>query len=61
MLKFTPSHSCMFSTVGGCQNGQVVMWDLSAHSERLKNQRSNKQEKKKNSLNTLPGELRGNR
>ncbi|KAF6028504.1 WDR63 [Bugula neritina] len=41
--------------VGGCLSGQVVMWDLSAHAERLKNQRSNKQEKKKNTLNTLPG------
>ncbi|XP_067929011.1 dynein axonemal intermediate chain 3-like [Watersipora subatra] len=40
---------------GGCLNGQIVMWDLSAHSERLMNQRSNKQEKKKNTLNTLPG------
>ena len=33
------------------------MWDLSAHNERLMNQRSNKQEKKKNTLNTLPGTL----
>jgi hypothetical protein len=36
---------------GGCMNGQVVMWDIAAHVDRLKQPRSNA--KKKNAMNTL--------
>ena len=40
---------------GGCINGQVVLWDISQHAERLKAPRGHS--KKKNNLNTLVSTL----
>lgn len=51
-FKFNPSDPNVIT--GGCINGQVVMWDISKHSDRL---RSNQQGKrtKKNTMSSLPG------
>ena len=49
-FKFNPSDPNVIT--GGCINGQVVMWDISKHSDRL---RSNQQGKrtKKNTMSSL--------
>ena len=45
-------HSFMFSPsdpniiAGGCQNGQLVLWDISAHADRLKQPRGGNRNKK---------------
>lgn len=38
--------------VGGCLNGQIVMWDIAAHADRLKQQRGSNRNKKRT---VLPG------
>ncbi|XP_074640912.1 dynein axonemal intermediate chain 3-like [Tubulanus polymorphus] len=50
-FKFCPTDPNII--VGGCMNGQVVLWDISAHVERLKVPRSTN--KKKNPMDTLKG------
>lgn len=51
-------HSFMFSPsdpniiAGGCQNGQLVLWDISAHADRLKQPRGGNRNKK---ATVLPG------
>ncbi|XP_071953082.1 dynein axonemal intermediate chain 3-like [Antedon mediterranea] len=51
-FKFNPSDPNVIT--GGCINGQVVMWDISKHVERLKNSQRGKQPKK-NTMTSLPG------
>ena len=46
-FKFSPTDPNII--VGGCLNGQVVLWDVSRHAERLKAPRGGKQ----NATNTL--------
>ncbi|GFS17212.1 WD repeat-containing protein 63 [Elysia marginata] len=36
--------------VGGCLNGQIVMWDIAAHADRLKQQRGSNRNKKRTVL-----------
>ncbi|XP_048581354.1 dynein axonemal intermediate chain 3 [Nematostella vectensis] len=52
-FKFNPSDPNIIA--GGCINGQVVMWDISNYSERLKTHRQSHGQTKKNSMNSLPG------
>ena len=46
-FKFSPTDSNIIA--GGCVNGQVVLWDISQYTERLKAPRGGK----KKELNTL--------
>lgn len=46
-FKFMPTNPDI--VCGGCVNGQVVIWDISQHTERLKNPRGGK----KKNLNIL--------
>ena len=48
-FKFCPTDPNII--VAGCINGQVVLWDISAYSDRLKTQRGGK--KGKHNMNTL--------
>ncbi|XP_013408046.1 WD repeat-containing protein 63 [Lingula anatina] len=48
-FKFCPTDPNIVA--GGCLNGQLVLWDISAHAERLRTPRSNR----KKTSNTLPG------
>lgn len=50
-FKFCPTDPNII--VGGCINGQVVLWDIASYTDRLKTQRGSN--KKKNNLATLPG------
>ena len=47
-FKFCPTDPNIIA--GGCVNGQVVLWDISAHVERLKTQRGTNKRKNMNSL-----------
>ncbi|CAC5422765.1 WD repeat-containing protein 63 [Mytilus coruscus] len=49
-FQFNPSDPNIIA--GGCYNGQVVLWDISAHADRLKQQRGGNRNKK---TNVLPG------
>lgn len=49
-FQFNPSDPNIIA--GGCYNGQVVLWDISAHADRLKQPRGGNRNKKSN---TLPG------
>ncbi|XP_033096889.1 WD repeat-containing protein 63-like [Anneissia japonica] len=51
-FKFNPTDSNVIA--GGCINGQVVLWDISKHVDRLKNSQRGKQPKK-NTMTSLPG------
>ncbi|XP_022087919.1 WD repeat-containing protein 63-like isoform X2 [Acanthaster planci] len=51
-FKFCPSDPNIIA--GGCINGQVVMWDISKHADRLRSNQRGKQTKK-NSMMKLPG------
>ncbi|XP_072024061.1 dynein axonemal intermediate chain 3-like isoform X2 [Amphiura filiformis] len=51
-FKFNPSDPNIIT--GGCINGQVVMWDISKYSDRLRNNQRGKQAKK-NTMSSLPG------
>ena len=46
-FRFSPTDPNII--VGGCLNGQVVLWDISQHADRLKAQRGGK----KKATNTL--------
>ena len=46
-FKFSPTEPHIIA--GGCVNGQLVMWDISAHEERLKAPRGSR----KKDQNTL--------
>ncbi|KXJ19255.1 WD repeat-containing protein 63 [Exaiptasia diaphana] len=52
-FKFNPSDPNIIA--GGCISGQVIMWDISNYSERLKTHRQSHGQSKKNSMNSLPG------
>ena len=47
-FKFCPTDPHIIA--GGCINGQVVLWDISKHADRLKTQRGGN---KRKTLNTL--------
>ncbi|XP_033738311.1 WD repeat-containing protein 63-like isoform X3 [Pecten maximus] len=47
-FQFSPSDPNIIC--GGCYNGQVVLWDISAHADRLKQQRGSNRNKKSNVL-----------
>ena len=47
-FQFNPSDPNIIA--GGCYNGQVVLWDISAHADRLKQQRGGNRNKKTNVL-----------
>lgn len=49
-FQFSPSDPNIIC--GGCYNGQVVLWDISAHADRLKQPRGGNRNKKSN---VLPG------
>ena len=49
-FKFNPTDPNIIA--GGCLNGQVVLWDISQHADKLKTSRSST---KKKGLNTLVG------
>lgn len=49
-FQFSPSDPNIIA--GGCYNGQVVLWDISAHADRLKQPRGGNRNKK---TNVLPG------
>ncbi|XP_058964872.1 dynein axonemal intermediate chain 3-like [Pocillopora verrucosa] len=52
-FKFNPSDPNIIA--GGCINGQIVLWDITNHSERLRTHRQSHGQSKKNSMNSLPG------
>lgn len=43
-FQFCPSDPNIIA--GGCQNGQLVLWDISAHADRLKQPRGGNRNKK---------------
>lgn len=47
-FQFSPSDPNIIC--GGCYNGQVVLWDISAHADRLKQPRGGNRNKKSNVL-----------
>ncbi|XP_045159985.2 dynein axonemal intermediate chain 3-like isoform X2 [Mercenaria mercenaria] len=49
-FQFSPSDPNIIA--GGCQNGQLVLWDISAHADRLKQPRGGNRNKK---ATVLPG------
>jgi len=51
IYSFAFNHSDANIIAGGCYNGQVVLWDISAHADRLKQQRGTKNKKR----TVLPG------
>lgn len=52
-FKFNPSDPNIIA--GGCINGQIVLWDITNHGDRLRSHRQSHGQTKKNSMNTLPG------
>ncbi|PFX30161.1 Dynein intermediate chain 2, axonemal [Stylophora pistillata] len=52
-FKFNPSDPNIIA--GGCINGQIVLWDITNHSERLRTHRQSHGQSKKNSMHSLPG------
>lgn len=52
-FKFNPSDPNII--VGGCINGQIILWDITNHSDRLRSHRQSHGQSKKNSMNSLPG------
>ncbi|KAJ8376399.1 hypothetical protein SKAU_G00069790 [Synaphobranchus kaupii] len=52
-FEFCPSDPNII--VGGCMNGQVVLWDISAHAERLQGTRTGGGSSSTENTNTLPG------
>lgn len=52
-FEFNPSDPNII--VGGCINGQIVLWDITNHGDRLRSHRQSQGQSQKNSMNTLPG------
>lgn len=52
VMSFAFSNTDPNIIVGGCYNGQIVLWDISAHADRLKQQRGSNRNKKRT---VLPG------